>query len=163
MHLVDIVIYACWQRKVVTIEQLSQLSSVCNFSAGRTPRCMERTAKPTAGNFRYFTQTVRRGQTVSRTHRQAQPEGSTSARKKSETRRKPGHAGVTKGRWSGWRLAATVVAFTFRRAYSARVNIKRSNFKPVPEATESSQTAGISGIGCYVELKHKIRNGFGTN
>ncbi|RGD80396.1 hypothetical protein [Bacteroides caccae] len=28
-----------------------------------------------------------------------------------------GLAGVTKGRWSGWRLAATVVAFSFRRGY----------------------------------------------
>ena len=50
--------------------------------------------------------------------------------------REPGKAEVTKGRWSGWRLAATVVAFTFRRAQSARVNIKRSNFMPVPETTE---------------------------
>ena len=53
--------------------------------------------------------------------------------------RKPhgsGVAEVTKGRWSGWRLAATVVAFTFRRAQSARVNIKRSNFMLVPETTE---------------------------
>ena len=50
--------------------------------------------------------------------------------------RKPGKAGVTKGWWSGWRLAATVVAFTFRRAQSVRVDIKRSNFMPVPETTE---------------------------
>ncbi|CAG9909703.1 hypothetical protein BOVA172_2140 [Bacteroides ovatus] len=44
-------------------------------------------------------------------------------------------------------------------AFAAR----NSNFQPVPETKETSQSAGISGMRCYVELKHKIRNGFGTN
>ncbi|WP_221661249.1 hypothetical protein [Bacteroides xylanisolvens] len=34
--LVDIVIYVCWQRKSVTIAQMSQLSSVRYFPAGRS-------------------------------------------------------------------------------------------------------------------------------
>ena len=48
---------------------------------------------------------------------------------------------VTSGRWSGWRLAAIVEAFTARN----------SNFQPVPETKETSQSAGISGMCCYVE------------
>ena len=90
---------------------------------------MERTAKPTAGNLRYSAKTVRRVQTVSRARRKAKSAGTGNPQGS-------GVAEVTKGRWSGWRLAATVVAFTFRRAQSARVNMKRSNFMPVPETTE---------------------------
>ncbi|MCA4530551.1 hypothetical protein [Bacteroides ovatus] len=73
--MVDIVIYVCWQRKFVIFGQLSRISFVRNFSAGRLPRFVKRTAKPTAGNLRYSAKTVRRVQTVSRARRQAQPAG----------------------------------------------------------------------------------------
>ncbi|CDL99563.1 hypothetical protein BN891_24760 [Bacteroides xylanisolvens SD CC 2a] len=56
--------------------QLSQISFVRNFSAGRLPRFVKRTAtKPTAGNLRYSAKTVRRVQTVSRARRKAKSAG----------------------------------------------------------------------------------------
>ena len=42
--------------------QLSRISFVRNFSAGRLPRFVKRTAKPTAGNLRYSAKTVRTGE-----------------------------------------------------------------------------------------------------
>ncbi|KAA3950952.1 hypothetical protein DUT93_12255 [Bacteroides xylanisolvens] len=55
--------------------QLSRISFVRNFSAGRLPRFVKRTAKPTAGNLRYSAKTVRRVQTVSRARRKAKSAG----------------------------------------------------------------------------------------
>ena len=75
VYLVDIVIYVCWQRKFVIFGQLSRISFVRNFSAGRLPRFVKRTAKPTAGNLRYSAKTVRRVQTVSRARRKAKSAG----------------------------------------------------------------------------------------
>ena len=113
VYLVDIVIYVCWQRKFVIFGQLSRISFVRNFSAGRLPRFVKRTAKPTAGNFQC---SERRKQSAGHATRRNPQEAQTPA-----TGQKPhgsGLAEVTKGRWSGWRLAAIVVAFPLRMAFS---------------------------------------------
>ncbi|WP_333698611.1 hypothetical protein [Bacteroides congonensis] len=125
--MVDIVIYACWQRKVVTFEQLSRISFVRYFPAGRD-------APPGSNG---ISQRLSAGWANSQP---GTPSGATRREYKHPQQagnlQSSGLAGVTKGWWSGWRLAATVVVFTFRKAQSARVNIKRSNFMPVPETTE---------------------------
>ena len=80
VYLVDIVIYVCWQRKFVIFGQLSRISFVRNFSAGRLPRFVKRTAKPTAGNFQC---SERRKQSAGHAARRSPQEQET--RKKSET------------------------------------------------------------------------------
>ena len=46
-------------------------------------------------------------------------DGKADRRKVPAIIRRGAQAGVTEGRWSGWRLAAIVEAFTFRRAFFA--------------------------------------------